>query len=68
MDLILGVFADVAIHELSQAELDEYEALLELQDADLLSWVTGELPVPPVHDTVMFRKILSARKAMSFSR
>jgi antitoxin CptB len=68
MDLILGGFADGAIHELSEVELDEYEALLELQDADLLSWVTGERPVPPVHDTAMFRKILSARKAMSFSR
>lgn len=68
MDLILGGFADGAIHGLSEGELDEYEALLELQDADLLSWVTGESPVPPVHDTAIFRKILAAREAMSFSR
>lgn len=68
MDLILGGFADGAIHGLSEVELDEYEALLELQDADLLSWVTGESPVPPVHDTAIFRKILAAREAMSFSR
>lgn len=68
MDLILGGFADSAIHELSEAELDEYEAVLELQDADLLSWVTGERPVPPAHDTAMFRKILTARQGMSFSR
>lgn len=68
MDLILGGFADAAIHELSEVELDEYELLLELLDADLLSWVTGERPVPPVHDTAILRKVIAARKAMSFSR
>ncbi|MGB3389874.1 MAG: succinate dehydrogenase assembly factor 2 [Pseudaminobacter sp.] len=68
MDLILGGFADSAIHQLSETELDEYEAMLELQDADLLSWVTGERSVPPAHDTAIFRKILAARQAMSFSR
>jgi antitoxin CptB len=68
MDLILGGFADGTIHTLSEAELDEYEVVLELLDADLLSWVTGEQPVPPAHDTALFRKILAARQGMSFSR
>ncbi|MFU0505588.1 FAD assembly factor SdhE [Pseudaminobacter sp. NGMCC 1.201702] len=66
MDLILGGFADRTIDELSDAELDEYEAVLELQDADLLTWITGEQPVPPVHDTAIFRKILASRETMSF--
>ncbi len=35
MDLILGGFADAAIATLTDAELDQYEHLLELQDADL---------------------------------
>jgi antitoxin CptB len=66
MDLILGAFADTTIHALSNAELDDYEAVLELQDADLLSWITGEQQVPEVHDTAMFRKILASRQSMSF--
>jgi antitoxin CptB len=66
MDLILGGFADRAIDELSEAELDEYEAVLELQDADLLTWITGEQSVPPVHDTAIFRRILASRETMSF--
>jgi antitoxin CptB len=65
MDLILGGFADHAIAELSDRELDEYEVLLELQDADILSWVTGEQPVPTTYDTPLFRKIAASRPAMS---
>lgn len=65
MDLILGGFADHAITALSDSELDEYEAMLELQDADILSWITGEQPVPTVHDTALFRKIVASRPAMS---
>jgi len=66
MDLILGTFADVSIHGLSDAELDEYEHLLEMQDADLLAWFTGDRPVPDAHDTAIYRKILAQRQSMSF--
>lgn len=66
MDLILGTFADTAIHDLSDAELDEYEKLLELQDADLLSWFTGEQAIPAAQDTAIYRKILAQRLSMSF--
>ena len=65
MDLILGGFADSSIGVLSDSELDEYETMLELQDADLLSWMTGEQPVPSAHDTTVFRKIVASRPAMS---
>ena len=65
MDLILGGFADHAIAALADGELDEYESLLELQDADVLSWITGEQPVPTIHDTALFRKIAASRPAMS---
>lgn len=59
MDLILGGFADAEIHALTQAELDEYEELLELQDADLLSWVTGANPVPDIHRSALLTRILT---------
>jgi len=63
MDLILGGFADQAIGSLNDAELHQYEHLLEVQDADLLSWVTGQNPVPAAFDTPLLKKILASRPA-----
>ena len=57
MDLIMGRFADDAIAGFSDAELDEFERLIEVLDRDLLSWVTGEAPVPESYDTELFRKL-----------
>ncbi|MGQ3278766.1 MAG: succinate dehydrogenase assembly factor 2, partial [Shinella sp.] len=46
MDLVLGAFADAEIENLSEAELDELERIMEEEDNDLVKWVTGEMPVP----------------------
>jgi antitoxin CptB len=61
MDLILGGFADTAITTLTDAELDQYEHLLELQDADILSWFTGGQSVPAAFDTELLKKIMASR-------
>lgn len=45
-DLILGRFADAHIGELTDAELDKYERLLEVPDHDIYGWVTGERDIP----------------------
>ena len=57
MDLIMGRFADVHIEVFSDAELDQYEHLLDAIESDLLYWVTGVLAVPAEHDTAMFRRV-----------
>ena len=57
MDLIMGRFADDAIAGFDDAELDAFERLIEVLDRDLLSWVTGEAPVPSNYDTELFRKL-----------
>lgn len=57
MDLIMGRFADAEIGGLSEAELDEFERLIEVLDRDLLSWVTGEAPVPENYDSEVFRRL-----------
>ena len=59
MDLVLGRFADALIHDLSDAEMDDYEILMEAQDRDLFQWMTGEVPVPDNYDTAVFRRILA---------
>ena len=56
-DLIMGRFADAHIGELSEAELDQYEQLLEAQEQDLLAWMVGQSEVPADQDTPMFRRV-----------
>jgi antitoxin CptB len=56
-DLIMGRFADAHIEGLSDAELDEYEQLLDALETDLLAWLTGMSAVPPKHDTAMFHRV-----------
>ena len=57
MDLLLGPFADAKIAVLSEAELDDFEALMEAPDSDLFSWLTGAATPPPAYDTAMLRAI-----------
>ncbi len=56
-DLIMGGFADAHIATLTDGELDAYEALIDVPDADLLGWVTGEFAVPAQYDTPLFRRM-----------
>ena len=65
MDLILGRFADATIAELSDAELDEYERLMEQPDPELYGWITGEMPVPRDYDTDLFRRLRAFHSAGS---
>ena len=65
MDLILGRFADAFIADFSDAELEEYERLMEMPDPDLYAWVTGEQPVPPDYDTGLFRRLRTFHSAGS---
>jgi len=57
MDLIMGRFADRTISELTDAELTEFERLIELPDRDLLAWIIGEAQVPAAHDGPLFRRL-----------
>ncbi|MCR5859656.1 succinate dehydrogenase assembly factor 2 [Mesorhizobium sp. J428] len=66
MDLILGGFADDHIGELTDAELDLYETILDQLDPSLFKWFSGEEPVPAEHDTAVYRKILDHRRHRQF--
>ncbi|QEL21744.1 succinate dehydrogenase assembly factor 2 [Bosea sp. F3-2] len=57
MDLIMGRFADEAIAGFGDAELDEFERLIEVPDRDLLGWITGEIALPENYDTELFRRL-----------
>jgi len=57
MDLIMGRFADAVIGDLSEAELDDFERLSEQPEPDIYAWITNERPVPPEHNTPVFREL-----------
>jgi antitoxin CptB len=57
MDLIMGRFADAEIGTMSDADLDEFERLIEVPDRDLFRWITGEDETPSNYDTPVFRSL-----------
>jgi len=57
MDLIMGRFADARIGELTDAELDDFERLIEVPDRDLFAWVTSRAETPANYDTAVFRSL-----------
>ncbi|MCZ8314774.1 succinate dehydrogenase assembly factor 2 [Phreatobacter sp.] len=57
MDLIMGRFADARIGELTDAELDDFERLIEVPDRDLFAWVTSKADTPSNYDTTVFRSL-----------
>ena len=59
MDLIMGRFADAEIGAMPEAELAEFERLIEVPDRDLYLWLTGEAATPSSYDTPVFRRLKS---------
>ena len=59
MDLLLGRFADVYIGDLSDDDLADLEALMEVPDRDLFAWVTGREAVAANYATPLYRAIVA---------
>ena len=64
VDLIFGTFAANELDGLSDAELDQFEALLAAPDQEVYAWLRGHAEPPASHDTPVFKrmKALCARK------
>lgn len=61
MDLLMGGFAQTRLPTMTENELNEFEALIELPDQDLLSWITGEAPVPSTLSNALLPELLKFR-------
>ncbi len=57
MDLVFGQFADNELPGLSEADLDEFERIMDEEDNDLVRWVLGTLPVPEHLRTPLFERV-----------
>lgn len=59
-DLLIGGFVNQTIAAMSEAELDEIEAVMEFPDAELADWLTGRQPIPAHADSPMLRRLREA--------
>ena len=55
MDLIVGRFADANIDRFDAAALDDFERLIEVPNAALYAWVTGDAVPPKADDSAVLR-------------
>lgn len=57
--LLLGRFAARHLAAMAAAELDAFEALLDLPDVDLFDWIAGRTPVPGEYDSPVLRRLIA---------
>jgi len=57
VDLIFGTFAAAELWKLSEAELDQFEALLTAPDQEVYAWLRDDARVPDGFDTPLFRRL-----------
>lgn len=58
-DLILGKFAEKYLEQMDMKELEIFQKILELSDADIYDWYNNKSPVPGEYDTQLMRKLLN---------
>lgn len=56
MDLLFGQYANAYLDQMTNAELDEFEALLAEEDPIISAWITG-VEVPPARHSELVKKL-----------
>jgi antitoxin CptB len=56
-DLMIGGFVRAHLINLTEADLDALEAVMDMPDTDLADWLTGRMPIPPEEETPMLRRM-----------
>ena len=56
-DLILGGFAKAHMDGLTDAEVVQFEDLLDAKDHDIYAWIMQTLPVPANYDTAVLERL-----------
>ncbi len=64
-DLIVGAFADAELPAMDAADLDRFEALLEVPDGDLYDWIVGRAEPAPEHDHPVMHRLRAFRFVVS---
>ena len=56
-DLMIGGFVRAHLADLTDADLDALEAVMEIPDTLLADWLTGREPIPAEYDSPMLRRM-----------
>ncbi|MEE2524979.1 succinate dehydrogenase assembly factor 2 [Hyphobacterium sp. HN65] len=64
-DLVIGGFARARLQSMTESELDEFEALLEIPDQDLYAWVVSREEAPEDVNGPVFRALAKSAHAVS---
>lgn len=56
-DLMIGGFVRAHLADLTEADIDALEAVMEMPDTYLADWLTGRVPIPPEEETPMLRRM-----------
>ncbi|MBP5855554.1 succinate dehydrogenase assembly factor 2 [Marivibrio halodurans] len=59
MDILLGGFAEAYIGEMTDEQLDAFEALLHIPDQDFYDMLVKDGPVPAAYDSPMMHAIIA---------
>jgi antitoxin CptB len=54
---MIGGFVRAHLMNLTEADVDALEAVMEIQDTDLADWLTGRVAIPAEEETPMLRRI-----------
>jgi antitoxin CptB len=60
---VFGPYADAHVGTMGEADLEEFERLMEAPDAYMFSWVMGFEPTPAEYDTPLFARIMRFRES-----
>ncbi len=58
-DFLMGTYADENLEKLSDAELDQFDALLMQQDWDVYYWIVGQIEAPDEFKTQILKDLQS---------
>ena len=61
--MVLGPFADQVAPTLTDAELDELEVLIDVEDQYLYAWIIEREPTPPEFEGPMMARIRAFMRA-----
>ena len=67
LDLLLGGFADRELDAMDEADLDRFEALLEVPEPTIYAWFTGQAVPAPEHDHEISRRLIASRFSLRMS-
>ncbi len=57
LDLLFGTYIDTHLASFDHPDCAWFEKLFEENDQQVLRWITGNEPVPPVYDTPHFKAV-----------